>query len=292
MYICGKIGSLTLLTHVFFTLTGAQELEQRLPPLDDYTMGASFGNSSCHSPDMQNKRGAFHASGETWSDIEIANYFLKGIFQHYVHQICGLHMVYHSNSEYYRKIFAKEVLNVEDAALGKDLGDLVNLVLKDLRNNQTFVGIGVWFHRNKILLEKANEKLMEVLKIKGNIEKKLTEKPSKKHQSLLQQREKEVEEMSTLIYSMDRLCTDQQACFYYWLKGTLDHTLGAIKNFYAANNRLPEIVGGDIMCDGIPADVANTQPEFLHWPAYKEVVEQALLVKPFKLGNDEEKSAL
>lgn len=274
--------SLIWIIYVCSSLYSAQELDQKLTPLTDEIMHASFGMSSYHAKSMQSNICIFHDSGDTWNDTKLSEYCLTGIFQHYVYQICSLNMNTDYNAPQALKecdILAKAFIGVQDPDLGKNLSLLLNLILSNLKSNPLFVGIGVGFHKNKIILEKKEMELSKLLHIKQNYEAKLACCESDRYQTQLNYCVAKIAELSTFIYATDRICIDQQTCFYYWIKQTLDQTAEYFRGFYEEHKSLPEIVDGHFKIHDITDETIITEPEFLSWPTYKIVIEQAYLVK-------------
>lgn len=215
-------------------LVSAAAHPKRLPGLDDETMGASFGTSPYHSAAMKAKIGMFHATGDTWTSAELVEYFLTGIFQHYAHELTS------------------PLLRV-DAALCGGANALLECVNVSIKNNPIFVGLGVCFHRNKILLEKKAETLRWIPETpKGMLA-----------------REVRVAEIMTL----DRMVIDQQTAFYYWMKEILEGAVNRINGFYEASGVLPEVD------DEVLQALSCQEPAFLTWDVYKALVPLALAEK-------------
>lgn len=274
--------SLIWIIYVRSSLYSAQEVDQKLTPLTDEIMQASFGMSSYHAKSMQSNIGIFHDSGDTWNDTKLSEYCLTGIFQHYVYQICAFNMNTNYNAPQALKecdLLASAVIGAQDADLGKNLSLLLNLILSNLKSNPLFIGIGVGFHKNKIILEKKEMELSKLLHIKQNYEAKLACCESDRYQTQLNDSVAKIAELSTFIYDTDRICIDQQTCFYYWIKQTLDQTIECFRAFYEEHKRLPEIVDGHFKICDITDETIIAEPEFLSWPTYKSVIEQAYLVK-------------
>lgn len=245
-------------------LNGAVSTEERLPTLDNETMEASFGMSTYHSATMRGRIGWFHDDGDTWTAAALEEYFITGIFQHYVYELCRLDMTFdyeaHKASvDHIEKLagLSKKVLEIDSdsAELNCELASLLNIVAAELKKNPIFVGLGICFHRNKIILEKKEEALRYIPKTpKGMVV-----------------REKKVAE----ILEIDRLTIDQQTAFYHWMKENIEQSMSYIRDFYKGFGKLPDLDSKDLL------ELANHQPEFMTWPSYTRLVP---LAKSEKLG--------
>ena len=244
-------------------------LAERLPALDDETMQATFGASRYHSEAMRGNIGIFHATGDEWTTTRLKEYFLTGIFQHYVHELCGLDMTFDyeiraelvSPEVYGEKLkcLSKAVLDVDDEALGYDVAKLFNIILSGIKSNHTFVGLGICFHRNKVNQEKLETRLEELKRV-------ISEKHRKREQVI----QSKFDEMMAI----DRKAMDQQIAFYYWMKETLRDAVNYIKTTYEASGALLALDDKDFLV------ICSHEPEFLTWPVYKELVPLALAEEP------------
>lgn len=228
--------------------------------LDNEIMCASFGMSSYHSAGMQGKIGIFHHRGDQWTDAELSEYFLTGIFQHYVHELCGLDMTFDYNPtdgagagggcdpvDRHHKIL-KRVLEVDsdDMRLSCKIAGLLNMVASCLKSNPVFVNLGICFHRNKVLLEKEEAKLRYI--------------PTTSKGMLVR------ETIGASIMAKDRLTIDQQTAFYYWMKETLTASVSYIKTVYESSGALPTLDDERLIA------LSTRVPEFMEWPVYKALM--------------------
>lgn len=259
---------------VFFTLfmfsnhlgaaavESAVALHQRLPGLDDETMQATFGTSRYHSATMKSNIGFFHARGDEWTAEELKEYFLTGIFQYYAHELCGLDMTFNYEApselvmpdEYNEKLkrISKDVLSIEsdETKIGNNIVKLLNVSVQALKSNPIFVGFGICFHRNKVILEKAQENLRYIPETPAGVI---------RREAVLRE-----------IIKIDRLAIDQQTAFYHWMKEVLESSVGYIKTTYETSGVLPALDDKDLLA------ICRHEPEFLGWPVYKELLPLAL----------------
>lgn len=240
-------------------------LHQRLPDLDDETMQATFGTSRYHSATMKGNIGIFHADGDQWTDAQLREYFLTGIFQHYVHELCGFDME--------RGVCdLKEILGVDlsDVALHARTIEVLNTVISKLKENPIFVNLGICFHRNKINLEKCSESYASLygmhrsLGFLKNFD--APEKMTERELRAAAIRSKVV----SIIDIIDRTTIDQQTAFYYWMKEILERSVSYVKITYEASGVLPAFDDKDLLT------ICHYEPEFLEWPVYKELLPLAL----------------
>jgi hypothetical protein len=240
-----------------FLMSAASSCEEKLPKLDDETMQATFGSSLYHSATMRGNIGAFHATGDTWTAMHLGEYFLTGIFQHYVHEISGLDMTFDytkTSVHKVRELISKTLLvDSVDEELGRGIAGLLNKVAIDLKNNPIFVGLGICFHRNKVKIEKLSEKLRYIPNTeKGNVAK---------------------EAIFRMIMESDRLATDQQTAIYHWMKQTFENTINYIRSVYQERGELPRADDERLL------ELSVHEPEFLKWPGYRDLIPLALAEK-------------
>lgn len=235
-------------------------VSQRLPSLDDETMQATFGTSQYHSAAMKGNIGKFHANGDQWTDAQLSEYFLTGIFQHYVHELCGFDME--------RSVCdLKKILGIDisDAALHAGTVEILNTIISKLKGNPIFVNLGICFHRNKVTLEKCSESyagLYEIHESLGLLKNcNAPDKMTPKELRAAAARSKEVIVMNII----DRTTIDQQTAFYYWMKETLGNSVGYIKSVYEASGVLPALDNKDLLA------ICDHEPEFLEWPVYEKL---------------------
>lgn len=240
-----------------FLMSAASSCEEKLPKLDDETMQATFGSSLYHSPTMRGNIDLFHDTGDTWTAMQLGEYFLTGIFQHYVHEISGLDMTFDytkTNVHKVRELLSKTLLvDSVDEELGRGIAGLLNKVAIDLKNNPIFVGLGICFHRNKVKIEKLSEKLRYIPNTeKGNVAK---------------------EAIFRMIMESDRLATDQQTAIYHWMKQTFENTISYIRSVYQEHGELPRADDERLL------ELSVHEPEFLKWPGYRDLIPLALAEK-------------
>ena len=190
-------------------------------------------------------------------------YFLTGIFQHYVHELCSLDMThdYESGAAAEAKALLEKVLDIDsdDIKLGCGIAGLLNKVAFGLKSNPTFVGLGICFHRNKVKQEKLETRLEELKRV-----------IPEKHPRCTQIIQAQFDE----IMSVDRKATDQQVAFYHWMKEVLEGSVGYIKTIFEESGALPAPDDKDLLA------ICSREPDFLTLPVYAELVPLALAEKP------------
>ena len=149
-----------------------------------------------------------------------------------------------------RKVLIEgEIINIP---LAKSLRGLLEHVIHELKSNPVFVGLGIGFLRNKIVMEKLSN----------------------------------AEYFSdAIVEAMQRigvLGNDQQAAFYYWMKQTLENSVKYIRQKFVANGgKLGEFKEGDEKFlpafDETLQSISHFTPTFItsHEWAYSALVLQA-----------------
>jgi hypothetical protein len=237
---------------------GGAGLQQVLPVLDDETMQATFGTSHYHSKTMRGNIGIFHTSGDQWTDAQLSEYFLTGIFQHYVHELCGMDMELGVCN--FKKILGVDIF---DPALHADTIAALNTAVFKLKENPIFINLGTCFHRNKINLEKCNDNYTSLYKAHENsgVLKNCDapEKMTAKELRAAAARSKQVSIMDII----DRTAIDQQTAFYHWMKEILEGAVDYIKRAYDASGALPALDDEELIA------LSTRVPAFMEWPVYK-----------------------
>ena len=254
---------LLVLTNIFNGYGAFDPDATRRLLLDDQTMEATFGTSAYHSKSMKSNIGKLHDTGDEWSAVRLSEYCLTGIFQHYMHELSGLDMNFNYDCEVLAIIdvekftsLSKKVLGIgsKDTSFGQQIASILTSVADDLKGNSVFAGLGVCFHRNKVILEKREDDIHIIPETgKG-----------------LAVREIRFAE----IMEIDRLAIDQQTAFFHWMKERVETAIGYMEKYYKQNGKLP---AND---DKALIELKNHVPQFMEWPIYKKLIPLALAEIP------------